>query len=147
MKQVNVFAWSHSGATCFLKCVVCLCAAISSSIAAAAGAQTAPATKNNQLYSPYANQAFPSKVLFGDVHVHTGLSGDAGGSGTRLMPRDAYRFARGERILSNSGQAVRISQPYDFLAIADHTDGMGVILDILAGTPNIRCATSLMPRN
>jgi hypothetical protein len=32
---------------------------------------------------------------------------------------------------------VRISQPYDFLAVADHTDGMGVILDILAGKPNI----------
>ena len=137
MKQVNVCVWSDPGATKFLQCLVCLCAVITSSVAAAAGAQTAPGTTKNQLYSPYANQAFPSKVLFGDVHVHTGLSGDAGGSGTRLMPRDAYRFARGEQVLSNSGQAVRISQPYDFLAVADHTDGMGVILDILAGTPNI----------
>jgi hypothetical protein len=88
-------------------------------------------------YSPYADQNFPSKVLFGDVHVHTGLSGDAGGSGTRLMPRDAYRFARGEQVKSNSGQPIRISQPYDFLAVTDHTDGMGVILDILSGAPNI----------
>ncbi len=49
----------------------------------------------------------------------------------------AYRFARGEQVTSNTGQPVRISQSYDFLAVADHTDGMGVILDILAGTPNI----------
>lgn len=97
---------------------------------------TAGETKG-QAYSPYANQNFPNQVLFGDVHVHTGLSGDAGGSGTRLMPSDAYRFARGEQVTSNTGQPVRISQPYDFLAVADHTDGMGVILDILAGTPNI----------
>ncbi|MCK5356732.1 MAG: DUF3604 domain-containing protein, partial [Methyloprofundus sp.] len=88
-------------------------------------------------YSPYANRAFPAKVLFGDVHVHTGLSGDAGGGGTRLMPRDAYRFARGEQLISNTGLPVRISQPYDFMAVADHTDGMGMITDVISGTPNI----------
>ncbi len=96
-----------------------------------------PATFKGRPYSPYANRAFPSKVLFGDVHVHTGLSGDAGGGGTRLMPRDAYRFARGEQVISNTGQPVRISQPYDFMAVADHTDGMGMILDVLKGAPNI----------
>ena len=122
MRRVNVF----------VVCVVYLCAASVGSIAAPEGA-----TSKGQPYSPYANQDFPTKVLFGDVHVHTGLSGDAGGSGTRLMPRDAYRFARGEQVTSNTGQPVRISQPYDFLAVADHTDGMGVILDILAGKPNI----------
>ena len=109
---------------------------LSSALAQDAAPADSGGTKG-QPYSPYANQAFPSKVLFGDVHVHTGLSADAGGSGTRLTPRDAYRFARGEQVTSNSGQPVRISQPYDFLAVADHTDGMGVILDILAGKPNI----------
>ena len=99
-------------------------------VGAAQSAERAP-------YSPYADKSFPTKVLFGDVHVHTGLSGDAGGGGTRLMPRDAYRFARGEQVISNTGQPVRVAQPYDFLAVADHTDGMGVITDILAGAPNI----------
>ena len=56
-------------------------------------------------YSPYAERAFPTQVYFGDTHVHTGLSLDAGGSGTTLMPRDAYRFARGEQVVSNSGQS------------------------------------------
>jgi len=98
---------------------------------------TNPAMFKGKPYSPYANQNFPTKVLFGDVHVHTAISADAGGSGTRLMPRDAYRFARGEQLMSNSGQPIRISQPYDFMAVADHTDGMGMIGDVLAGAPNI----------
>jgi hypothetical protein len=88
-------------------------------------------------YSPYADRAFPTGVYFGDTHVHTGLSADAGGGGTRLMPRDAYRFARGEQVLSNTGQPVKLAQPLDFYMITDHSDGMGAITDIFAGAPNI----------
>jgi hypothetical protein len=88
-------------------------------------------------YSPYADRAFPTDVYFGDVHVHTGLSTDAGGGGTRLMPRDAYRFARGEQVISNTGQPVKLARPYDFFAVTDHTDGMGLIVDVLKGAPNV----------
>ena len=65
-------------------------------------------------YSPYADRAFPTNVYFGDTHVHTMLSADAGGGGTRLLPRDAYRFARGDQVTSNTGQPARLSQPLDF---------------------------------
>ncbi len=88
-------------------------------------------------YSPYANRSFPENVYFGDTHVHTGLSGDAGGGGTILMPRDAYRFARGEQVTSNTGQPVKLRTPFDFFMITDHSDAMGAITDILAGTPNV----------
>jgi len=88
-------------------------------------------------YSPYADRAFPSNVYFGDTHVHTGLSADAGGSGTRLMPRDAYRFAHGEQVISNTGQPVKLARPYDFFMITDHSDAMGAITDIIDGAPNI----------
>jgi hypothetical protein len=88
-------------------------------------------------YSPYADRAFPTNVYFGDTHVHTGLSADAGGGGTRLMPRDSYRFARGEQVISNTGQPVKLSQPLDFYMITDHSDAMGAITDIIAGAPNI----------
>jgi len=88
-------------------------------------------------YSPYADRAFPTDVYFGDTHVHTGLSADAGGSGTRLMPRDAYRFARGEQVISNTGQPVKLARPYDFFMITDHSDAMGAITDIIDGAPNI----------
>ncbi len=88
-------------------------------------------------YSPYADRAYPTDVYFGDTHVHTGLSADAGGGGTRLMPRDAYRFARGEQVTSNTGQPVRLSRPLDFYMITDHSDAMGAITDIIGGAPNI----------
>jgi hypothetical protein len=76
-------------------------------------------------------------VYFGDTHVHTGLSADAGGGGTRIMPRDTYRFARGEQITSNTGQAVKLARPFDFYMITDHSDAMGAISDIINGAPNI----------
>ncbi len=88
-------------------------------------------------YSPYADRGFPAEVYFGDTHVHTALSADAGGGGTTLLPRDAYRFARGEQVTSNTGQPVRLSRPLDFYMITDHTDGMGAITDIIKGAPNI----------
>jgi len=53
------------------------------------------------------------------------------------MPEDAYRFARGEEVRSNTGQAVKLRRPYDFFMITDHSDGMGLISDLLAGTPNV----------
>ncbi len=88
-------------------------------------------------YSPYAERAFPTNVYFGDTHVHTALSADAGGGGTRLQPRDAYRFARGEQVISNTGQPVKLNRPFDFYMITDHSDGMGAITDIIGGAPNI----------
>ena len=81
-------------------------------------------------YSPNANRGFPETVLFGDTHVHSALSADAGGGGTVLMPRDMYRFARGEQVTSNTGQPVKLPRPFDFYMLTEHTDGMGVITDI-----------------
>lgn len=96
-----------------------------------------PAAAEDAPYSPYVLAAPDRQVYFGDTHVHTGLSADAGGSGTRLMPEDAYRFARGEEVRSNTGQPVRLRRPYDFFMVTDHSDGMGLISDLLEGTPNI----------
>lgn len=88
-------------------------------------------------YSPYADRDYPTNIYWGETHIHSALSADAGGGGTTLMPRDLYRFARGEEVTSNSGQAVKLRRPYDFLGVTEHTDGMGVITDIIKGTPNI----------
>ncbi|WP_425090848.1 DUF3604 domain-containing protein [Tropicimonas sp. S265A] len=90
-----------------------------------------------QPHSPYANRSFPTRIFFGDTHVHTALSADAGGGGTVLLPRDSYRLARGEQITSNTGQSVQLSRSLDFYMITDHSDGMGAITDILSGAPNI----------
>ena len=88
-------------------------------------------------YSPHVGESYPGRLLFGDTHVHSGLSGDAGGGGTRLMPEDAYRFARGELVTSNTGIPVKLGRPLDFMALSDHSDGMGVIIDILEGAPHV----------
>ncbi|WP_171100183.1 DUF3604 domain-containing protein [Ruegeria sp. HKCCD7255] len=93
--------------------------------------------RSGRPYSPNADRAYPTQVYFGDTHVHTGLSADAGGGGTRLMPRDAYRLARGEQVVSNTGQPVKLAQPLDFYMITDHSDAMGAITDIIGGAPNI----------
>ncbi len=49
-------------------------------------------------YSPWAGRSFPMRPLFGDTHLHTALSFDAGAAGARIGPREAYRFAKGEEI-------------------------------------------------
>src|SRR6185369_9008875 len=69
-------------------------------------------------YSPYAGRNFPTRPYFGDTHLHTSYSMDAGAFGCRLGPKDAYRFAKGEEITSSSGQIVRLSRPLDFLVVA-----------------------------
>ena len=88
-------------------------------------------------YSPYADRNFPTRPLFGDTHLHTAVSFDAGVFGARLTPRDAYRFAKGEQVISNTGQPTRLSRPLDFLVVADHSDNMGMFPDLAAGKPNI----------
>ena len=88
-------------------------------------------------YSPYANRNFPSQPLFGDTHLHTSYSMDAGTSGTKLDARDAYRFAKGEQLTSNTGQPVKLSRPLDFLVVADHSDGFGYFPLLASGAPSI----------
>jgi Protein of unknown function (DUF3604) len=88
-------------------------------------------------YSPYAGRNFPTRPFFGDTHLHTAFSMDAGAFGARLSPRDAYRFARGEEVTASSGQPVKLSRPLDFLVVADHSDNMGFFPDLFAGKPEM----------
>jgi hypothetical protein len=88
-------------------------------------------------YSPYAQRSFPSRVFWGDTHLHTALSMDAGLFGARLGLEDAYRFARGEEVMASSGQPAKLARPLDWLVIADHSDGMGFITDLVAGKPDV----------
>jgi hypothetical protein len=89
------------------------------------------------VYSPYANRNFPAVPLFGDQHLHTSYSMDAGTSGTRLNARDSYRFAKGEQVTSNTGQPVKLSRPLDFLVVTDHSDGFGFFPLLISGAPSI----------
>jgi hypothetical protein len=93
-----------------------------------------PAQKH---YSPYAGRSFPTEVFWGDTHLHTGMSMDAGAFGARLGPDDAYRFAKGEELTSSTGLRVKLSRPLDFLVVADHSDNMGFFPRLYAGDPEM----------
>jgi len=88
-------------------------------------------------YSPYATGSAATRVFWGDTHLHTSFSMDAGAFGNRLGLEEAYRFARGEEIDSTTAGRVRLARPLDFLVIADHSDNMGFFPDLFAGEPAI----------
>lgn len=88
-------------------------------------------------YSPYAGRAYPTRPYFGDTHLHTAFSMDAGAFGARLTPADAFRFASGEEVASNTGQRVKLSRPLDFLVVADHSDGFGLFPMIVGADPSV----------
>ena len=86
-------------------------------------------------YSPYANVEYPTRVLWGDTHLHTTNSLDARLLDVTLGVEDAYRFARGEQVVASSGQPARLSRPLDFLVVTDHSDLLGVMDRLLLGDP------------
>ena len=88
-------------------------------------------------YSPYAGRQTTLMPLWGDSHLHTENSFDAGAFGNRLGLDEAYRFARGEEVTASSGFRVRLSRPLDWLVVADHSDNMGFFPDLLAGAPHL----------
>ena len=88
-------------------------------------------------YSPYATGTAATRVFWGDTHLHTAFSMDAGAFGNRLGLDEAYRLARGEEIESTTAGRIRLARPLDFLVIADHSDNMGFFPDLYAGDPAI----------
>lgn len=82
-----------------------------------------------------ATSASPTRVFWGDTHVHTSTSADALASGTRLGPEIALRFARGEMVRSVANEEVQLDRPLDFMVIADHAEYLGAGAEIVAGNP------------
>ena len=133
---------TDSARSTLLKGLITVALALPLAVAAQdSGAPDAEALKKvhpaKPAYSPYANRNFPTRPFFGDTHLHTSFSMDAGAFGARLGPREAYQFARGEQVTSSSGLPVRLSRPLDFLVVADHSDGMGFFPLLNAGDPKI----------
>ena len=78
----------------------------------------------------YALDPASRDVFWGDTHLHTADSPDAFAFGTRLSPRDALRFARGEAVTATGGLEAQLSRPLDFLVIADHAVALGLMREI-----------------
>lgn len=75
-----------------------------------------------------------NNLYWGDTHLHTTNSPDAFAFGARLTPDDALRFAKGETIESE-GRELQLDRPLDFLVVADHAEGLGIINEIMGENP------------
>jgi hypothetical protein len=87
-------------------------------------------------YSPYVGREFPTRVLFGETHLHTAVSVDAGTMCT-VGQEDAFRFARGEEITTTHGLRARLSRPLDFMVLTDHAEMYGLMPALLKGDPEL----------
>ena len=98
-------------------------------------ADTSNPTKS---YSPYAGSNQPRNVYWGDTHLHTTYSPDAGLVGNeKLTPADAYRFARGDEIKAHNGMMAKLNRPLDFLVVSDHAEYMGIVPLIRDSDPQL----------
>ena len=88
-------------------------------------------------YSPYAGRKYPTRVLWGDTHLHSANSGDAFTTGNRFTPEQTYRIARGEEVISATGLPARLSRPLDFVVLSDHAEGLGLITQVYEGNPKL----------
>ena len=88
-------------------------------------------------YSPALAAAEPQQPLWGDTHLHTSLSGDAVAYGLLRSPADAYNIATGKRVTTPEGQIIQLTRPLDFLVIADHAEGYGLVKAIIDGNQKL----------
>lgn len=76
---------------------------------------------------------YPQHVLWGDQHIHSAWSADAGLANATLTPEDAVRFARGESVKYHTGEIVKLNRKLDWVAVTDHSDGMGTFNEMMSG--------------
>src|SRR5262245_4842738 len=86
-------------------------------------------------YSPYAGRNFPTMVYWGNQHVHTSISMDAGAIGCKVDDEGGYRFSRGEEITTSTGQRIKLSRPMDWVLISDHAEAYGAVGQLVMGNP------------
>lgn len=69
-------------------------------------------------------------LYFGDLHIHTGWSFDAYMSEVRVTPDEAYLFGKGKAMPHVSGDSVTMNRPLDFMAVSDHAEYMGALMQM-----------------
>jgi len=101
------------------------------------GTEEEEARSGSPEYSPYIDRAYSNWVFWGDTHLHTSYSTDAGMIGNFLGPDEAFRFARGETVTASGGQRAKLIRPLDFLVVADHAENLGLAPLIAESDPNL----------
>lgn len=102
-----------------------------------------PSRNADPQYSPVANQSQAKQVYWGDTHLHSTFSMDAFIFGNTLGPDQAYRFAKGEKVMATRGQPAQLREPLDFLVLADHTDALGAMVALQAGNKTLMANPTL----
>jgi hypothetical protein len=100
------------------------------------GQKGVAAARSSSEFSPYAGRSFPTRVLWGETHLHTAVSVDAG-TMNNVGQEDAFRFARGEEVTTTHGLRAKLSQPLDFIVVSDHAEMYGLMPQLLSGDPEI----------
>jgi hypothetical protein len=88
-------------------------------------------------FSPSVGQTFPTRVLWGVAHVHTGYSFDSGMFGVTTTPDDLFRVATGGEVVMDNGVRFKQDRPLDWVSITDHAEYMGIADEIRAGSPEL----------
>ena len=83
--------------------------------------------------------AADTQLLWGDTHLHKSYSADAFMMGNRdAGPDTAYRVAKGEPVIHPFNRVrVQLSRPLDFLVVADHAEGLGVVRNLYREDPDL----------
>ena len=98
---------------------------VAAKAAAEAPAPAKPAAEARPKPNPLRN------VYFGEQHMHSEMSPDAYAMGVRQKMDDAYRYGMGEEItLSTTGEKFKKATPYDFIALTDHAEYLGVFTEL-----------------
>lgn len=84
-------------------------------------------------------QTEPTRLLWGDTHLHSSYSPDAFFFGnTPADPDTAYRYAKGLPVVHPYHRSkIQIGTPLDFLVLADHAEMMGVPFQIARGDERV----------
>ncbi|MGZ8254199.1 MAG: DUF3604 domain-containing protein [Burkholderiaceae bacterium] len=94
-------------------------------------------------YSPSAGRKLPTRVLWGDPHVHSNNSPDAFAGGLRFTPEETFRIARGEEFVSVTGLPAKMTRPLDFIVISDHAEALGIMAQVYARHPAFQADPTL----
>ena len=133
-------AVKHDGvARMALALAIGLVGAFGATVPAGAGDEAGPAKTEGEgvAYSPYVGRDLPDQVFFGDTHLHTTNSPDAYLFGVKLDPDQAFRFAKGERVVSTHGLNAQLREPLDFLVVSDHMEYLGLMSRLFAGDEQV----------
>lgn len=108
-----------------------LCLSVSANAQTALNPEKGDLAAPQKIYSPYVertkrNSSFADGVYWGDTHLHTKYSSDAGMIGNKLGPDEAYAFAKGEEVRSSTDQPAKLIRPLDFLVVSDHAEALGL---------------------